>query len=248
LSELADYCKVNGHCNVPQYYSENSKLGYWVAHQRTHYRFHLEGKTSQITLSRIQALESLGFEWKASINHRKGTPKKPSLNDDAIRVSERASVAPEHTQQLSLKKISAIKKSAAIKSTSLSNPKIPIGMAKSTSTSSRVEPQTIKRMEGGEARFDETDPPGLPSKLAARPRLYSERQATKSLTPDKSAPSDDGVEPTTRKDALQAKLSWPAHQQISVKSLSHPALSKVGSAEIIFVVPAKMPVNSRQAT
>jgi hypothetical protein len=62
LSELADYRKINGHCNVPQHYIENTKLGTWVAKQRYQYRLHLKGKPSRITLSRIQALESLGFE------------------------------------------------------------------------------------------------------------------------------------------------------------------------------------------
>jgi hypothetical protein len=63
LSELADYCNSHGHCKVPHNYSENSKLANWVGTQRTQYRFHLEGKKSQITPARIQALESLGFEW-----------------------------------------------------------------------------------------------------------------------------------------------------------------------------------------
>jgi hypothetical protein len=30
LSELADYRKIHGHCNVPAKYSENTKLGNWV--------------------------------------------------------------------------------------------------------------------------------------------------------------------------------------------------------------------------
>jgi hypothetical protein len=63
LSELADYRKLHGHCNVPRNYSENAKLGTWVATQRCQYSLHLKGKTSSITLPRIQALESLGFEW-----------------------------------------------------------------------------------------------------------------------------------------------------------------------------------------
>jgi hypothetical protein len=63
LSELADYRKVHGHCNVPQKYNENAKLGTWVATQRRQYRLHLKGKTSAITLPRIEALERLGFEW-----------------------------------------------------------------------------------------------------------------------------------------------------------------------------------------
>jgi hypothetical protein len=63
LSELTDYRKVQGHCNVPQKYCENAKLGQWVANQRTQYSLHLRGKRSSITLLRIQALESLCFEW-----------------------------------------------------------------------------------------------------------------------------------------------------------------------------------------
>jgi hypothetical protein len=65
LSELADYRKVHGHCNVPQKYSQNAKLGMWVKNQRSRYSLHLKGETSQITLPRIQALERLGFEWSS---------------------------------------------------------------------------------------------------------------------------------------------------------------------------------------
>jgi hypothetical protein len=63
LSELAIYRKIFGHCNVPQNYSENSKLGTWVATQRRDFRLHLKGKTSHMAPLRIQELESLGFEW-----------------------------------------------------------------------------------------------------------------------------------------------------------------------------------------
>jgi hypothetical protein len=63
LSELAEYRKICGDCNVPQKYSENYKLGQWVGTQRTQYTLHLEEKRSSMTLSRIQELESLGFEW-----------------------------------------------------------------------------------------------------------------------------------------------------------------------------------------
>jgi hypothetical protein len=64
LSELADYRKIHGHCNIPQCYSENSKLGRWVDTQKTQYRLYLEGKKSHMKFSRIQELESLGFEWR----------------------------------------------------------------------------------------------------------------------------------------------------------------------------------------
>jgi hypothetical protein len=63
LSELADYRKMQGHCNVPSGYSKNTKLANWVAYQRRQYRLHLDGKKSSLTLSRIQELESLGFDW-----------------------------------------------------------------------------------------------------------------------------------------------------------------------------------------
>jgi hypothetical protein len=64
-------------------YSENSKLANWVVKQRNNYRLQQEGNISQMTLPRIQALESLGFEWTPSISRGKGTSEKPSLDDDA---------------------------------------------------------------------------------------------------------------------------------------------------------------------
>jgi hypothetical protein len=86
-----------------------------------------------MTIPRIQALESLSFEWKASFVRRKGMPNKTSPDDDAKSVHERVVEAPEHTQQQhSLKTISVVEESAAIKSTSLSKPMNPCGLAKST--------------------------------------------------------------------------------------------------------------------
>jgi hypothetical protein len=67
LSELANYHKSHGNCNVPQRYSENSKLGNWVPTQRHQYKLHLEGKISQMAGPRIQELESLGFEWRVCV-------------------------------------------------------------------------------------------------------------------------------------------------------------------------------------
>ena len=63
LSELADYRKIHGHCNVPQRYKENLKLATWATTQRRQYGLQQEGKPSYMTPSRIKALESLGFEW-----------------------------------------------------------------------------------------------------------------------------------------------------------------------------------------
>jgi hypothetical protein len=63
LSELADYRKIHRHCNVPQLYSENSKLGRWVQKQRENYKLQQKGKKSHMTTFRIRKLESLAFEW-----------------------------------------------------------------------------------------------------------------------------------------------------------------------------------------
>jgi hypothetical protein len=100
LSELAEYRKIHGNCNVPYNYSENPKLVNWVANQRQQYNSNLNRKTSPMTTFRIQELERLGFEWKPSRCHRKRTPKKSIiLDDDSTRVRERAvEVAPEHVQ------------------------------------------------------------------------------------------------------------------------------------------------------
>jgi hypothetical protein len=98
LRELADYRKSHGHCNAPKVYNESTSLGRWVSTQRSNYWSHMEGNRSYITPFRIQELESLGFEWKSSISRGKGKPKKPSLDDDATRVHERAVEATEHVQ------------------------------------------------------------------------------------------------------------------------------------------------------
>jgi hypothetical protein len=63
LSELADYRKIHGHCNVSRNDNANTKLVSWVTNQRKQYKFHVEGKTSYMTTFRIQELEGLGFEW-----------------------------------------------------------------------------------------------------------------------------------------------------------------------------------------
>jgi hypothetical protein len=129
----------------------------------------------------------------ASIDRKKATPHKPSLDDDATRVHERAMDAAEHTQRHSLKKISAIEHSAVIMSASVSNPKNPTVMVKSTSTSSQIESQH-ERAKEGDARFYERDLDSSPPELAAKPSIYSDKQAAKSLSPDKSVLANDSVE------------------------------------------------------
>jgi hypothetical protein len=65
LSELANYRRIQGHCNDPIRDSENSKLGERVSKQKRAYRLHEEGKKSFMTLSRMHKLKSLGFEWRS---------------------------------------------------------------------------------------------------------------------------------------------------------------------------------------
>jgi Holliday junction resolvasome RuvABC DNA-binding subunit len=163
LSELADYRKIHGHCNVPCRYSGNAKLGTWVGTQRTQYRLHQEGKTSSITLPRIQALESLGFEWKP-ISRMQGKTIKSNLDDDVTSARVRAVESIGIKQPYGVKMLSMVEKSATIKSTSLSNLKNPTGRAKSTSTLCQVEAQKRKSVDGVHSLSDETDLDGSPSK------------------------------------------------------------------------------------
>jgi hypothetical protein len=141
LSELADYRKVHGHCNVPFRYSENGKLGRWVRTQRHQYGLHLKGKTSQITLPRIEALERLGFEWGSRGTAYGEITKKSKLDDDVTSAREKALEWIGIKQPYGVKMAAVVKESATIKLTSLSNPKNPTGTVKSTSTLFPVEAQ-----------------------------------------------------------------------------------------------------------
>ena len=63
FEELREFKVQYGHCRVPKLYSDNPKLGYWVAKQRARYRLYQEGKPSHMTAERIQELENVGFKW-----------------------------------------------------------------------------------------------------------------------------------------------------------------------------------------
>jgi hypothetical protein len=107
-------------------------------------------------------------------------------------------------------------------------------MAKSTSPTSRVEPQRFRRLKAGDTRFDETDVDGSPSELPAKASLCRDRQAAKLLSPDKLAPAGVSVESNTRENATQtksavasspeAKLPLPAHQWQRINSFSYALL------------------------
>ena len=72
--ELRQYKDSEGHCNVPQGFSDNISLVVWVNHQRTQYKYMRQGKPSSITEQRIQALYDIGFSWNVS-----NTSKKPEM-------------------------------------------------------------------------------------------------------------------------------------------------------------------------
>ena len=58
--ELLQYKEEHNHTNVPMSYGE---LGLWVFNQRNNYNSYMKGKQSGMTPSRIQLLESIGFEF-----------------------------------------------------------------------------------------------------------------------------------------------------------------------------------------
>lgn len=62
FQELKEFKTEHGHCNVP-HTKASGQLGNWVVGQRRQYKLLMDGKHSQITLERVQDLNSIGFEW-----------------------------------------------------------------------------------------------------------------------------------------------------------------------------------------
>ena len=62
FQQLREFKVQFGHCRVPRQYAANPKLGPWVSRQRSYYRLYKEGKSSTMTVERIRALESVGFD------------------------------------------------------------------------------------------------------------------------------------------------------------------------------------------
>eukprot|EP00980_Cylindrotheca_fusiformis_P011773 scaffold2811_cov102-Cylindrotheca_fusiformis.AAC.6 len=61
FQELVAFKEANGHFNVP---ASNQKLSIWVKCQRRQHRLFLSGrKPSNMTIDRIEALNSIGFVW-----------------------------------------------------------------------------------------------------------------------------------------------------------------------------------------
>uniref|UniRef100_A0A7S4N9C8 Helicase-associated domain-containing protein n=1 Tax=Odontella aurita TaxID=265563 RepID=A0A7S4N9C8_9STRA len=58
FAALCAYREMHGHCDVPEKYSPDPKLGHWVRNQRKFYR-----RQEYISEERIHMLESIGFRW-----------------------------------------------------------------------------------------------------------------------------------------------------------------------------------------
>lgn len=68
LEELKKYQLQHGHLRVPKNCPSNKSLGRWVTRIRAQYRLYKEGKShcGVISESRIEQLESIGFEWQST--------------------------------------------------------------------------------------------------------------------------------------------------------------------------------------
>lgn len=62
--ELQEYVKTYGHSNVPSTFPPNAKLAIWVKCQRRQYKLLVAGEASNMTLERIERLNSLNFVWE----------------------------------------------------------------------------------------------------------------------------------------------------------------------------------------
>mmetsp|Transcript_32576 Transcript_32576/g.77779 ORF Transcript_32576/g.77779 Transcript_32576/m.77779 type:complete len:601 (-) Transcript_32576:231-2033(-) len=61
--ELQEFRRTYGHCDVPQNYPPNTRLGTWVNKQRMEHKNRVDGKNSSLTDSRLERLESVDFTW-----------------------------------------------------------------------------------------------------------------------------------------------------------------------------------------
>lgn len=72
LEELEEFKRTHGHCDVPQTYPPNKKLGHWVNRLRSTYKnIPKNKKKSFLTPERINSLESVGFLWVSNHNEKR---------------------------------------------------------------------------------------------------------------------------------------------------------------------------------
>jgi hypothetical protein len=62
-SELYEFRQQHGHSNVPSNFEFNRHLSIWVKCQRRQYKLYRAGEPSNMTIDRIQKLNSLEFNW-----------------------------------------------------------------------------------------------------------------------------------------------------------------------------------------
>jgi hypothetical protein len=63
FNRLDEYKAEHGNCLVPQNYKTDGRLGRWVHYQRVEFWMLKQKKSGKITQSRIDKLDSIGFEW-----------------------------------------------------------------------------------------------------------------------------------------------------------------------------------------
>ena len=72
FAALLDYRRATGHCDVPQNWSDNRKLGNWVMVQRTAY------KAGRLDGEQIERLQAIGFRFSIVGDRRLVVrPEKP---------------------------------------------------------------------------------------------------------------------------------------------------------------------------
>ena len=68
FESLMKFKKIHGHCNVPQHWKENQRLGRWVNTQRTAYN---RGKLAS---DKQRQLNELGFGWRLAPTNKRCVP------------------------------------------------------------------------------------------------------------------------------------------------------------------------------
>ena len=61
-----------GHCRVLKRYVENKALGRWVDTQCRQYKLMIVNKLSQMTLTRINTLNEIEFDWEVTSHSAHG--------------------------------------------------------------------------------------------------------------------------------------------------------------------------------
>jgi hypothetical protein len=71
VSELSEFQRLHGNVSVPTGYGNNPQLATWVKQQRRQYKLFCHGSSSNITLERIEQLQSMGFKWSLRTRREK---------------------------------------------------------------------------------------------------------------------------------------------------------------------------------